>query len=69
LLAQPTGQVMPSTVRQTSLEALASAVAEAAPDELAEELAELAVGLLGPESDCPHPANATLSAMNTGAER
>jgi hypothetical protein len=34
LLAQPTGQVMPSTVRQTSVEALAFAVAVAAPAEL-----------------------------------
>src|SRR5262249_22775673 len=51
LLFQPTGQVMPSTVRHTSVEALASAVAEAEPPELAEEVAELAPGLLVGGSD------------------
>jgi hypothetical protein len=69
LLAQPTGQVMPSTVKQTSVEALASAV-EAVPAELVGVLAELPTDFFAAEgSDSPHPASATLSAMNTGADR
>jgi hypothetical protein len=61
---------MPSTVMQTSVEAPALAVAAAVPAELVEALAELPAEVLAAGgSDSPHPAKATLSAMNTGADR
>jgi hypothetical protein len=60
---------MPSTVRQTSVEALALVVAAEDPDEVVEALADPAELFAAGGPDSPHPAKATLSAMKTGAER
>jgi hypothetical protein len=57
---------MPSTVKQTSVEALGSAVEAVPAGVLAEVPAEF---FAGGGFDSPHPASATLSAMNTGADR